>query len=185
MNPSQTEQTYALGPNTIEDVGALIAKRRCELQLTVREVAEMAGINRTTLYRIEGGTLGDVGVIKLARIWQALELQSVLMVTQTDRTQVSAQYHQSNQQRVYAQSAGELPELIRRRRQALSLSREELAMLAGVSRAMLIRLEDGQVSNPGLENVENILTTLGLSVNITDATDWKPAPLIKAKRSQG
>lgn len=182
MKHSSIKQTYAPGPNTIESVGALIAKRRLELQLTVREVAEMAGINRTTLYRIEAGTLGDVGVVKLDRIWRALELQSALMVAQEDPNQASSAKHaQARQRRLYAQSAGELPELVRRRRQALSLSREELAELAGVSRAMLIRLEDGQVSNPGLENVENILSALGLSVQVTDATDWEPAPLIKSK----
>ncbi|MDQ2077559.1 helix-turn-helix domain-containing protein [Marinimicrobium sp. ABcell2] len=73
-------QIYSPGPDTLDNVGSLIARRRNELDCSVSEIADLAGINRTTLYRLEAGKLGDVGVIKLERIWQALGLRSVLLV---------------------------------------------------------------------------------------------------------
>ncbi|MDQ2077558.1 helix-turn-helix domain-containing protein [Marinimicrobium sp. ABcell2] len=87
---------------------------------------------------------------------------------------------------LYVQGSGDLSNLIRRRRKALSLSREELAALAGVSRAMVIRLEDNQVANPGLGNVSSILSTLGLSLEIKEAVGWEPHPMIteKARRQR-
>ncbi len=55
---------------------------------------------------------------------------------------------------------------IRHRRKAAGLTADEAAGLAGVSRRLLLELEQGKRSNVGFSNVLRILTLLGLRMEV-------------------
>jgi|TARA_R100001039_G_scaffold35053_1_gene29892 transcriptional regulator with XRE-family HTH domain len=67
------------------------------------------------------------------------------------------------------------------RRKELLLSREDLAELSGVSRSMVRRIEQGDVFNPGLDNINRLLAVLGLTLEVSKRPGWKPAALIQEK----
>lgn len=52
-------------------LGVLVARRRIGLSLTQAELAQLAGVNRVTISRIERGRM-DVGVTTLHRLARAL-----------------------------------------------------------------------------------------------------------------
>jgi transcriptional regulator with XRE-family HTH domain len=57
----------------LAELGARIAARRLELQLTQAEVAEQAGVAKRTLERIEAGQSAQLAsVIRILRVLQAL-----------------------------------------------------------------------------------------------------------------
>lgn len=63
-------------PQQAAELGRLIRDRRNNLGLTVRQLAEQAGMNFATLARIEQGQFAAPGPDKLARIAEALGLST-------------------------------------------------------------------------------------------------------------
>ena len=59
----------------LEDLGKQIASARKRRQLGLMELAEKAGVSRTTIYLLESGRATDIGYSKLARILAALGLE--------------------------------------------------------------------------------------------------------------
>lgn len=64
----------------LEELGARLARRRLDLQLTQAEAAEQAGIAKRTLERIEAGASAQMSsMIRVLRVLDALpELDSIL-----------------------------------------------------------------------------------------------------------
>lgn len=58
---------------------------------------------------------------------------------------------------------------IRRRRQELRLTQQSLADMSGVSVRMIKSIE-GDYANPSMRTVEKLLRTLGLAMEITEAS---------------
>ena len=65
------------------------------------------------------------------------------------------------------QNIKELGSQVRTRRQQVNLTAADVAELAGVSRRLLLELEQGKRSNAGFANVLRILEVLGLRLEIT------------------
>ena len=63
-------------------------------------------------------------------------------------------------------SLSDLGKQVRRQRKEAGLAADEAAALAGVSRRLLLELEQGKRSNVGFSNVLRILTLLGLRMDV-------------------
>ena len=63
-------------------------------------------------------------------------------------------------------SLSDLGKQVRRQRKEAGLAADEAAGLAGVSRRLLLELEQGKRSNVGFSNVLRILTLLGLRMDV-------------------
>ena len=63
-------------------------------------------------------------------------------------------------------SLSDLGTQVRQRRKAAGLTADEVAVMAGLSRRLLLELEQGKRSNVGFSNVLNILTLLGLRMEV-------------------
>jgi len=59
--------------NIIENIGAMIRTRRKRLGMTQQDVAEIAGVQRQTISRVESGN-GTVAVTTLARVAEVVGL---------------------------------------------------------------------------------------------------------------
>jgi len=68
---------------------------------------------------------------------------------------------------VQVRSPGEFGRQIRQRRKAVGLTADETASLAGVSRRLLLELEQGKRPNVGLAHVLRILELLGVDVMLS------------------
>ena len=64
-------------------------------------------------------------------------------------------------------SLKDLGEQVRLRRKAVGLPADEAAALAGVSRRLLLELEQGKRSNVGFSKVLRILALLGLRMEVS------------------
>ena len=60
----------------------------------------------------------------------------------------------------------ELGTAVRRRRQEIGLTQEALARVAGLSRATVTNLENGQLQNLSSTRIENLANSLGFSVGL-------------------
>jgi len=63
-------------------------------------------------------------------------------------------------------SLRDLGKQVRQRRRAVGLAANEAAVLAGVSRRLLLELEQGKRSNVGFSKVLQILTLLGFRIEL-------------------
>lgn len=57
------------------DIGQQIRRERKKRKLTQAALASLLGMSRTTIGQIEKGTIGDIGVRKLIRILEILDLE--------------------------------------------------------------------------------------------------------------
>ena len=73
-------------PNQAAELGRLIRDRRTDLELSVRQLAEKAGMNFATLSRIEQGLFAAPGPDKLARIAEALGISTADLFALADYT---------------------------------------------------------------------------------------------------
>jgi transcriptional regulator with XRE-family HTH domain len=73
-------------PDQAARLGALIRNRREELGLSTRQLAEQAGMNFATVARIEQGQFAAPGPDKLARIAEALGLNTADLFGLADYT---------------------------------------------------------------------------------------------------
>jgi transcriptional regulator with XRE-family HTH domain len=58
----------------LRSIGDLIARQRRTKGLTLRELAERAGVGRSTLAALEGGKLAELGLGRVARLCAAVDL---------------------------------------------------------------------------------------------------------------
>lgn len=58
------------------DIGQAVRARRIELGLSQAQLAHLSGLSRQTLVGLENGTLGDLGVNRVAQIMAVLGLSS-------------------------------------------------------------------------------------------------------------
>ena len=65
---------HYIGQVTLSSVGRLIADRRRARGLSLRELAAMANVGRSTLAALESGQLAELGYAKVARICEVLDL---------------------------------------------------------------------------------------------------------------
>lgn len=65
----------------LSELGAALRKARKERHLTLKQVAEQAGVHFTTLSSLERGTISELGVRKLLRVAETLGLELVLRPT--------------------------------------------------------------------------------------------------------
>lgn len=63
---------------------------------------------------------------------------------------------------------------VRQRRTELGLNREQLATLAGVSRARIEALENGRAVEMGFQNLMQILNAIGLDLRLTELNRRRP-----------
>lgn len=68
-------KTTAMNQAQAKRLGTLLRKRRREMDLSFRDVAEASGVHHTTILRLEAGENLTPSADKLARVAQALELQ--------------------------------------------------------------------------------------------------------------
>ncbi len=73
-------------PKQAAELGRLIRDRRNDLGLSVRQLAEKAGMNFATLSRIEQGQFAAPGPDKLARIAEALGISTADLFALADYT---------------------------------------------------------------------------------------------------
>ena len=74
-SPSMTDQEALLSPraeSVIAEIGARLAQRRIELDLTQAELAEQAGVGKRTVERLEAG--GSTQLTNFVRILSKLDL---------------------------------------------------------------------------------------------------------------
>lgn len=57
------------------EIGQQIRRERKKRKLTQAALASLLGMSRTTIGQIEKGTIGDIGVRKLIRILEILDLE--------------------------------------------------------------------------------------------------------------
>lgn len=69
-------------PDPIEDLGPLLAQRRAELNLSLREVSSRAGIPTATLSRIEQGRAPDLATFRRLVEWLGVPPERFLSVTE-------------------------------------------------------------------------------------------------------
>jgi transcriptional regulator with XRE-family HTH domain len=62
----------------LSELGTALRKARKERRLTLKQVAEQAGVHFTTLSSLERGTISELGVRKLLRVAETLGLELVL-----------------------------------------------------------------------------------------------------------
>jgi transcriptional regulator with XRE-family HTH domain len=67
-----------------------------------------------------------------------------------------------------------LGQAVRQRRTELGLSREQLALAAGVSRARIEALENARAVEMGFQNLMQILNALGLDLRLTELNRQRP-----------
>jgi transcriptional regulator with XRE-family HTH domain len=67
-----------MAQHTLQDVGLELARLRREKGLTQHALAEMAGVARSTLAKVEVGQLSDFGVRKLLNILSAMDCSLTL-----------------------------------------------------------------------------------------------------------
>jgi transcriptional regulator with XRE-family HTH domain len=65
----------------LSELGAALRKARKERRLTLKQVAEQAGVHFTTLSSLERGKISELGVRKLLRVAETLSLELVLRPT--------------------------------------------------------------------------------------------------------
>ncbi|OFZ98308.1 MAG: hypothetical protein A3H35_04020 [Betaproteobacteria bacterium RIFCSPLOWO2_02_FULL_62_17] len=58
----------------LQSIGELIARRRRDKGLTLRQLADAAGIGRSTLAALERGRTAELGFAKIARLCAAVDL---------------------------------------------------------------------------------------------------------------
>lgn len=59
----------------LQELGRLVRNERQRAGLSMQALAEMAGVDRTTLSRLENERLPEMGFAKLARVLGVLELE--------------------------------------------------------------------------------------------------------------
>ncbi len=59
----------------LQELGLTVRKERQRIGLSMQALAEMAGVDRTTLSRLENQRLPEMGFAKLARVLGVLELE--------------------------------------------------------------------------------------------------------------
>ena len=59
----------------LQEIGALIRTERKQAGLSTQVLSELAGIDRTTLSKLENQRLSEMGFAKLVRILSVLELE--------------------------------------------------------------------------------------------------------------
>jgi transcriptional regulator with XRE-family HTH domain len=57
------------------DIGQHIRRERNKRKLSQAALAQLLGMSRTTIGQIENGTVGDIGIRKLIRILEILDLE--------------------------------------------------------------------------------------------------------------
>lgn len=62
----------------LSELGATLRKARKERRLTLKQVAEQAGVHFTTLSSLERGAISELGVRKLLRVVETLGLELVM-----------------------------------------------------------------------------------------------------------
>jgi transcriptional regulator with XRE-family HTH domain len=86
MRTAKRSTISAVEPDQAARLGALIRNRREELGLSTRQLAEQAGMNFATVARIEQGQFAAPGPDKLARIAEALGLNTADLFGLADYT---------------------------------------------------------------------------------------------------
>jgi transcriptional regulator with XRE-family HTH domain len=79
-SPNMTDQTSSLLPSSdsvIAEIGARLAQRRIELDLTQAELAKQAGVGKRTVERLEAG--GSTQLTNFVRILSKLDLLTEFM----------------------------------------------------------------------------------------------------------
>ena len=59
----------------LREIGRLVRERRLAVGLTQERLARLAGLSRATIVSLEGGTLADLGVAKLAQLLDLVGLR--------------------------------------------------------------------------------------------------------------
>jgi transcriptional regulator with XRE-family HTH domain len=72
-------------PDSLDELGTLIAHRRAELHLSLREASAASGVPVATLARVEQGRMPDLGTFR--RLIEWLGLPSERFFEQTQRTE--------------------------------------------------------------------------------------------------
>ena len=77
----------------------------------------------------------------------------------------------------------ELGGLVRKRREALGLSQQRLAQLAGLSRTTINLLETGRLTDLGIAKVNDLMDLVGLRLHAEFDERPQPSALLMASRS--
>ena len=68
----------------------------------------------------------------------------------------------------------EIGQAVRKRRNELGQSRDQLAATSGISRARIEALENARVGEIGFQNLTKILNVLGLDLRLTELNRSRP-----------
>jgi transcriptional regulator with XRE-family HTH domain len=69
-------------PDPLGELGSLVAKRRAELKLSLREAAETSGVPAATLSRIEQGRMPDLATFRRVIHWLGLPPERFFTATE-------------------------------------------------------------------------------------------------------
>lgn len=69
----------------LREIGQRVTARRNELQLTQAQLAKLSGLSRLTINQLEGGSLKDLGAVKLLHLLNVLGLDLTLVDKKRDR----------------------------------------------------------------------------------------------------
>lgn len=70
---------------SLQSIGRQIAARRKSLGLSQAQLARDAGIGPSTLYSLENGRLGELGISKIIKVLSILGLELTLQESRTNR----------------------------------------------------------------------------------------------------
>lgn len=116
-------------PDPLEELGPLVAARRAELGMTLREASEASEVPVATLSRVEQGRMPDLATFRRVIRW--LGLPAERFITSTERTESTPEAiaeHLSADPALPAEAASRIAGIVRDLYQSLASTDQQLAV---------------------------------------------------------
>lgn len=132
----------------------VIKNRRIELGLTQEDVARFVRVSDATVSRWESGHIENMGVTRIQRLAEVLQLSPSQIMGRDDDNKNHAPT---------ARNGKILGERIRTAREHAGFTQGDVARAVGVTKQTIFKYEVGIIENIPLENIRKIAALLGVS----------------------
>ena len=132
----------------------VIKNRRIELSLTQEDVARFVRVSDATVSRWESGHIENMGVTRIQRLAEVLQLSPSQIMGRDDDNKNHAPT---------ARNGKILGERIRTAREHAGFTQGDVARAVGVTKQTIFKYEVGIIENIPLENIRKIAALLGVS----------------------